>query len=191
MDKKNKAGAIAAIAGCGAAAAFGILLCIIFAVSQRVPSIQASAKEAKSTQTEETYDFEQEKETVYADFSIGKEAAQTSAEDESGQEPEDSGEYLCSFSNMRLLTEEDISALLAGSYENLPAQKGILRMVINEIYARHGYKFGNEEIGAYFAGKEWYQDVEIQEDASADDILNQMSEIERANIDFISMWENR
>lgn len=94
-------------------------------------------------------------------------------------------DYLCSYSNERLVTEEDIDKLKNTKYDNLPAGKDIIQMVINEMYARHGYKFNNKDIQAYFDSKKWYKDIKEHND-NMDDIYNNMSDIERKNVDFIS-----
>lgn len=94
-------------------------------------------------------------------------------------------DYLCSYSNERLVTEEDIDKLKNTKYDNLPAGKDIIQMVINEMYARHGYKFNNKDIQAYFDSKKWYKDIKDHND-NMDDIYNNMSDIERKNVDFIS-----
>lgn len=53
------------------------------------------------------------------------------------------------------------------------------------MYARHGYKFNNKDIQAYFDSKKWYKDIKDHND-NMDDIYNNMSDIERKNVDFIS-----
>ena len=94
-------------------------------------------------------------------------------------------DYLCSYSNERLVTEEDIDKLKNTKYDNLPAGKDIIQMVINEMYARHGDKFNNKDIQAYFDSKKWYKDIKDHND-NMDDIYNNMTDIERKNVDFIS-----
>ena len=97
-------------------------------------------------------------------------------------------DYICSYSASRALTDEDISELKKGKYDNLPAGKDIIQMVINEMYARHGYEFKNEDVQAYFDSKKWYKDVSEHND-NMDDIYKNMSDIERKNIDFLSEYK--
>lgn len=97
-------------------------------------------------------------------------------------------DYLCSYSATRLLTDEDIEELKSTQYDDLPDGKDIIQMVINEMYARHGYEFNNEDIQAYFDSKEWYKDIEKRND-NMDDIYKNMSDIERKNVDFISEYK--
>lgn len=59
-----------------------------------------------------------------------------------------------------------------------------MQMAINEIYARHGRKFQNEGIQAYFAGKSWYSGT-VEPDAFDESVL---SDVERQNIDTLSYW---
>ena len=53
----------------------------------------------------------------------------------------------------------------------------------NEIYARHGYPFQNEELNQYFSGKRWYQRGEY---AAEDFQESSLSEIERYNVDLLN-----
>ncbi len=93
-------------------------------------------------------------------------------------------EYLCQESVVRVLNEQDIANLKNGVYENLPAGKDIIQMVINEIYARNGYQFENPEIQAYFESKSWYQ-VRNADATDMETIYNSMSDIDKANVDFL------
>lgn len=74
----------------------------------------------------------------------------------------------------RVLDQSDREKILAAAQGlQLPTDKSIFQMIVNEIYAMHGYKFKNEEIYQYFAKYDWYQ-LMINSDILVDD----MSEIE-------------
>ena len=73
------------------------------------------------------------------------------------------------------------------TYENLPQGKGIIQMVVNEMYARYGYQFQNEEIQSYFDQKEWYQKITVRS-ADMDDVIKSMTETERENVEFLSEY---
>ena len=74
----------------------------------------------------------------------------------------------------RVLDQSDKEKILAVAQGlQLPTDKSIFQMIVNEIYAMHGYKFKNEEIYQYFAKYDWYQ-LMINSDILVDD----MSEIE-------------
>ena len=62
-----------------------------------------------------------------------------------------------------------------------------LRLAINEIYARHGRKFDDEELQNYFNSKDWY---EGKIDAS-DFKESELSDIEMANRDLIVEYEKK
>lgn len=55
----------------------------------------------------------------------------------------------------------------------------------NMVYARHGYKFKNEELQEYFSKFSWYSP--ITDNASA--VYNELSEVEKYNVDFIRKHE--
>ncbi len=57
------------------------------------------------------------------------------------------GGYILAESSQRALTEGDVSGM---SYDDM-------QMAINEIYARHGRKFGSSGIQSYFESQPWYQ----------------------------------
>lgn len=97
------------------------------------------------------------------------------------------GEYLCSYSSERLMTEEDVDAINAEVYDGLPAGKSNIQMVINEMYAKHGYQFKNQEIQAYFNQKAWYQNISTR-NADMDAIFQGMSDIEKKNVDFLGAY---
>lgn len=93
-------------------------------------------------------------------------------------------EYLCQESIVRVLNDQDVANLKSGDYENLPAGKDIIQMVINEIYARNGYQFENEELQEYFESKSWYEVRDIDA-TDMETIYNAMSDIDKANVDFL------
>ena len=107
----------------------------------------------------------------------------------SDEDEEDDAEnsYLCAYSSDRLMTEADVQELKEGTYADLPQGKGIIRMVVNELYAKYGYQFGKEEIQAYFNQKEWYQDIPTRS-TDMNDVIKKMTDTERANVEFLSPY---
>lgn len=85
-------------------------------------------------------------------------------------------EYLIPDSNTRELTRADLEGFT----------KEQLRLARNEIYARHGMIFGDEELDQYFASKSWYTPK-----VSIGDFYDQvnMSLIEEGNINIIRSVE--
>lgn len=76
-------------------------------------------------------------------------------------------------SSSRLLTEKDV--------ENLrPAD---LRIMRNEIYARHGYSFKLEDMRKHFDAEDWYMAV-------SQDISDSLSDREKKNAALIKRYEN-
>ena len=69
-----------------------------------------------------------------------------------------SSDYLCSYSSDRLLTKDDVEGYLSTNYSqyNFPEGINIIQMLINEIYAKHGYEFTDSTLTAYFSAKTWY-----------------------------------
>ena len=82
----------------------------------------------------------------------------------------DVGEY--PHASSRELTVEDVENLMESE----------LKMMRNEIYARHGYCFKNKEYRHHFEEQEWYVPMGV-------DIREQLTDIEAKNIDLIYEYE--
>lgn len=67
---------------------------------------------------------------------------------------EDPSEYILYGSDSRYITEEELEGLTEAEYT----------IAVNELYARHGRKFQNEEIQAYFEQFSWYTPMVEPED---------------------------
>lgn len=75
--------------------------------------------------------------------------------------------------SMRFLNNDDVSNLTQYT----------LRIMRNEIYARHGYIFKNAEMKNYFSSQTWYKPL-------YDDIRSMLSTIEIKNVELIKQYEN-
>ncbi|MDO4323258.1 MAG: YARHG domain-containing protein [Lachnospiraceae bacterium] len=89
---------------------------------------------------------------------------------------EETGEFIFADSDSRYLTVEDLKGLDAQT----------LRCARNEIYARHGRRFNDQELQSYFDGKSWYQGT-IEPEEFQESML---SDIERKNAELILHYEN-
>ncbi len=97
---------------------------------------------------------------------------------------ETNSEYLCSFSSDRLITEADMDELESSDYGDLPGDRSLAQMIINEIYAKNGCQFESEEVQEYFETKSWYQEIgSYESDKSV--VYSSMSSIEQDNITFL------
>lgn len=72
----------------------------------------------------------------------------------------------------RLLTEDDLAGLSARE----------LKIMRNEIFARHGYIFKTEDMKAHFNSQPWYE-------GRYDDVSSMLSDIEIKNVSFIKRHE--
>ncbi len=86
------------------------------------------------------------------------------------------------YNNVRLI---DASSRLLTKSEVEQMTKSELALARNSIYARHGYRFNNAELGEFFAKQSWFKGTDIK----MDDI--QMTEVEMANINLIKGQENK
>lgn len=177
--------------------AMGVVVFIMLALNVYViVQGRVSLHQTEETAEQNTEDTEQASEgeseslaVPFTDFSVNRSSnvIGDAAEAKSGKKEEESEvdkEYLCAEAIVRVLNDDDVEELKKGTYDDLPGDRGIIQMVINEIYARNGYQFENPDISAYFSAKDWYKPKE--ENASdMDAIYKQMSEIDKANIDFL------
>lgn len=85
-------------------------------------------------------------------------------------------EYIFQESNSRYLTEEEVRS--KSSTE--------LRLARNEIFARHGRLFKDDELQAYFSGKSWYIGTVPAESFNA----NVFNDYEKKNLVLIEKVEN-
>lgn len=85
--------------------------------------------------------------------------------------------YMSEYSNTRFLNADDLRHM---SLEQLQITR-------NEIYARHGYIFGYDEMAEYFYTKQWYYPSVHHEDF--DDSV--FTEYEKLNLDIILAYEKR
>lgn len=122
------------------------------------------------------------------DFEILRNGAAVEKEmpsDEADGADEADEDYICSYSSERRMTEEDIEELRSGTFEGFPEGKDVIQMAVNEMYARYGYQFNNQDIQAYFDKKQWYQDIP-EKNPDMNSIYANMTDVERANVDLLS-----
>lgn len=95
------------------------------------------------------------------------------------------GEYLYTESASRLLSTADVSNFQA-RYPNsmFPGERSITQMIINEMYARHGYIFKDQALTDYFAQKSWY----TPRTADMEEIYPVMNAVEQANVTLLRTY---
>lgn len=86
-------------------------------------------------------------------------------------------DYILPESNIRILTDDDFSDLTAEE----------CRLARNELYARHGRRFNDNELQDYFDSKSWYQGTIAPEDFDE----NVFNEYEIMNRDLIVQYEQK
>jgi len=95
------------------------------------------------------------------------------------------GEYLYAESASRLLSTADVSNFQS-RYPNsmFPGERSITQMIINEMYARHGYIFKDQALTDYFVQKSWY----IPRTADMEEIYPVMNAVEQANVTLLRTY---
>ena len=114
--------------------------------------------------------------TVEGIWEDGTMVEELSHEEPSSAADMDSSDYI--------FPESDSRYLLRTELEGLSAET--LRLGRNEIYARHGRKFLDPQLQAYFDSKPWYEGTIEPEDFDDDTYLNSY---EKENRDLISEYE--
>ncbi|MCR5602531.1 MAG: YARHG domain-containing protein [Lachnospiraceae bacterium] len=112
--------------------------------------------------------FDQEEEQEYSQEYSDRE------EDETGEE-EEKDEYILPYSSELRLYKSDLEDLT----------KDECRIARNEIYARHGRRFKDEELQRYFDSKDWYEGTIDPDDFNE----RELSRTELDNLDLIMEYE--
>ena len=73
------------------------------------------------------------------------------------------------------------------SQYNFPEGINIIQMLINEIYAKHGYEFTDSKLSAYFSAKTWYANNKNKVN-DMDTVSASLSETEKKNVDFLNNY---
>lgn len=127
----------------------------------------ATQKEPEEeTETQEKPEEEKEQAAITAQEKKGSE----------GQAENNKEEYIFPDSNSRYLSEEEIRSVDADK----------LKIARNEIFARHGYIFNDEELNQYFNSTSWYQGTVPSDQFDMDWVLN---DFEKKNVELISLVE--
>ena len=171
----------------------GIVLAVLIALCAVVKILSSPGNltpVSNQSDSDETYDTDNEIDghtidNTFSAFTVSSSGETT--EEGTDQSADESGDYLCSYSSERLITDSDMAELLNSDYGELPAGKDLKQMIINEMYARHGYQFNNQDIQAYFDQKSWYQEITDRE-SDMNVIYSGMSDIEKQNIDFLQNY---
>lgn len=97
---------------------------------------------------------------------------------------------LCSYSTKRKITEEEIQAYLDKDYSSyhFPGNRGIIQMIINEMYALNGYKFQDEDLKNYFEKQDWYNEIKSKTTDMEEIYLN-MSKTEQYNVKLLKKYK--
>ena len=164
---------------------------IVLGVSNIAITFMGKARLKQSGTQHTAYSFQQmnisasqefQAQGTFADIHIDGIAEGVVQQEQESVQIED--DFLCPEAITKVLNEEDVEKLKNAVYVNLPQDKDIIQMVINEIYARNGYCFENQELQAYFDAKSWYV-PSTDSEADMDSIYAGMSEIDKANIDML------
>lgn len=155
--------------------------CIVMLASGAGGSEESKVTQKEIQKAEEAQEAGTEMQTtaIKEDITVTPSGASTSeaAENNDAAKAGD-GEYVLPESNTRKLTAADVSGL----------SKEQLRIARNEIMARHGRTFKDASLQEYFNSKSWYKGTISPADFDAS-MESRLSEIEKANVEFIKSYE--
>ena len=98
-------------------------------------------------------------------------------EEEKKKEQSSSGDHAISYSSSHRLTEEELKGV----------SNNHLQRAINEIYARHGYKFKSDDILKHFQQYSWYK----PDETDMNKVSGRLNSTEKANVELMSAMMNR
>ncbi len=141
-----------------------------------VPDNQVTANELSSQTDDFETDFSTDNSEEDISESMKKEVSEGDQEQTEETEMQDeASEYFIPDSDSRYLTMDDLEGY----------SEDDCRIARNELYARHGRKFTDENLRSYFESKSWYEGTIEPEDFD-DSVFN---EYEIANRDLIVEYE--
>lgn len=149
------------------------LLRKIFSGNMQKEETESSESDMEATEPETAEDDNATTEAA-PDTGLDDVAAEEE-EDEEEEEIEEPSEYILENSDSEYLTKDDLVGMTAEE----------CRLARNELYARHGRMFDDEELRSYFESCSWYQGT-IE---AADFQESMLSDIEIANRDLIVEYE--
>jgi hypothetical protein len=157
------------------------IIMVVFYVVAQIFTIGASGIKSVSIKIPDAFN---KQDTEYATDGMGT----GTALDENGNPITDDSEsydYEASEAGSAdfIIWDSDSRYLEWSDLENLSQEE--LRLARNEIYAREGRRFDDEELQAYFDSKDWYEGT-ISSDDFSDDMLN---DYEYENINLIVEYE--
>lgn len=140
---------------------------------------EESNEESNENESEETIN-EDIAETDFVESKVVEQDVDTivitpEAEEITDSQDETANEYILEFSDSKFLTKNDL--------QNLTAEQ--CRLARNELYARHGRMFDDEELQAYFDSCSWY----VGSISASDFSESMLNDYEIANRDLIVEFE--
>ena len=115
-----------------------------------------------------------------------EEADKVEKENKKKNKKKNKNSYLWADSSKKKLTEDsayDIIEKVENMEYVMPGARSAARMIINELYAKHGAKFKDKEVQKFFNNKKWYK--KIKKKVSTDKAFSKMSKIEKSNIEIL------
>ncbi len=181
--------------------------------SQTAQQNQSQNPEQNQTDSENTQPFQIEKENTQQTNSDTQLIEENIDTDTSAQEmislaynnmEAPASDFVFPYSRERLLTEEDLRILEAtepdDNHDTVTDQEhSNSQMAINEILARYGYPFKSnaskktgQEAYNKFSSLSWYQQIKpLCSYSSANDLIEDLTSIERQNIAIIDEWQKQ
>ena len=120
------------------------------------------------------------------DYKLDEETEKTEEEADKENKKKNKNSYLWADSSKKKLTEDsayDIIEKVENMEYVMPGDRSAARMIINELYAKHGAKFKDKEVQKFFNNKKWYK--KIKKKVSTDKAFSKMSKIEKSNIEIL------
>lgn len=152
-----------------------LLLCVLFVScskkDDKIKQISQDLKDAEKKLEQEKKDLESVNKQKEEELKKAKEEYEKAVEEnnKAGKFP---GKY--PFASMKELTNDDLKGL----------QESDLKIMENEIYARHGLIFKDKDMKSYFSEQKWY----TPKNSSVNNLLTGM---EKKNLEFIKVYKTK
>ena len=159
-----------------------VAICFTLFFSKNSISSVRSSKDSSFEANASEYSYDEDSEEYSSGTSISYDGSTVSGQTGETQKVDntsvDSNGFIFPDSSTSLITQEQMSAKLK--------EKSDLRLAINEIYARHGYQFSNEQYQNYYQQFDWYN--KLSKESDMDKISASFSDVEKKNVDALQAY---
>lgn len=162
-----------------------VLMVIVGSILKNVSVNESNSSSERRTSETYTASNDSMESVSETDYPSDESYVDDTSDGEGGETAEELTEEMTeTFNDGQIFPNSSNEYLTAGDVENLSSDQ--IQEAINEIYARNGYTFRDENIRNYFMGYDWYNPTIPADEFDS----NSFSEVEKANVKLLSSYRD-